>query len=64
MDLWQWLERERIRPSHFAKLIKRHHSTISHWKSGGKRPDWESLDRIAEATNGEVTSADFARNGV
>ena len=42
-----------------AVLLGKPVSTVHSWVVGTRRPDWNSVARIEEATGGKVTAADF-----
>jgi transcriptional regulator with XRE-family HTH domain len=59
MKLADYLKANKITLETFAKQIGRDTSTISRLARGLNRPDWDTMQAIAEATNGEVQPNDF-----
>ncbi len=59
MRLITYLEREAVSVTAFAALINRDPSSVSRVVRGKTRPDWDTLQEIVRATNGEVTPNDF-----
>lgn len=59
MKLSEYLEAHRLSFSEFAKRIDRSVSTVSRLARGEHRPDWPTIDLIAEATNGAVQPNDW-----
>lgn len=59
MQLTDYLTANKIMPSAFAARVGVDKSTVSRWLDGSLRPGWESLKRIAVATDGQVTANDF-----
>lgn len=58
MRLSDYLDREKISPSAFAASLGMPASTITRILKGARRPSFGVLQRIAEKTNGEVSSPD------
>ena len=42
------------------KNIQRDRTTVNRWRNGKRKPDWDSLELIGLATDGAITSNDFA----
>lgn len=42
------------------KDIRRDRTTVNRWRNGKRKPDWDSLELIGLATDGAITSNDFA----
>lgn len=59
MTLTDYLKLRRLKDGEFAALVKRDRTTVSRWRKGETRPDWENLEAIAEATGGLVSPNDF-----
>lgn len=59
MKLAHWMERERKSDDDMAAEISRSRTTVSRIRRELIRPDWETMERIFEATNGEVTPNDY-----
>jgi transcriptional regulator with XRE-family HTH domain len=64
MDLRTYLAREGLGLDDFAKRIDRSLASVSRIARGLQRPDWDTMERICRATNGEVTPNDLAPPGV
>lgn len=63
MKLHDYMASTQITDAEFAKAIGRNQSTVSRLRSGKTRPDWETLNLIAKATNNAVTPNDFLSLG-
>ena len=61
MKLHTYLKRENLKLGDFALRIGVSHAAVSRYLTGHRRPNWEVLDRIEQATAGEVTANDFVR---
>lgn len=59
MKLADWMTLAGIKDSAFAEKVGRDQSTISRIRRGEVLPDWSTVVRIAEATEGAVTANDF-----
>lgn len=59
MKLRQWLDDRDMTATAFAKAAGLDVSTITRVINGERRPDWSTLTKILDATNGEVTPNDF-----
>lgn len=59
MTLDEYLTSKEITDADFAKRIERDPGTVSRLRRGLTKPDWQTLPRILDATNGEVTPNDF-----
>ena len=59
MKLSKYLSVMKLSQTEFAKAVDRRDSQISRWLKGERRPDWDSMLRIAEATDGAVMPNDF-----
>lgn len=59
MKLATYLGRNEISRKQFAALIDVDAITVGRYLSGARRPSWEIMARIAEATKGSVTADDF-----
>lgn len=60
MKLSDWLEKQGLKPSQFAKKIGKSSSTITRIINGEHRPSLALMDLICETTNGAVAPNDFA----
>lgn len=66
MTLDDYLEKEKMSPSDFARRIGLHRSTICLWRMGVRLPSRDNAIAISDITNGQVTYLDFLegyRNG-
>ncbi len=59
MKLRDWLAKERLSPTEFAKRLGRPQATIARYVSGSRIPEQAIMAEIVEATNGEVVPNDF-----
>jgi len=59
MKLSKYLEVTGTTQRAFARKVDRTDSQISRWLRGERRPDWDSMLRIREVTEGVVTPNDF-----
>ena len=59
MKLSDWLSREGITQSEFARRIERDPATVTKIIKGHVRPDWTTLERIQRETGGDVLPNDF-----
>tara|TARA_R110000868_G_scaffold25980_1_gene100687 strand:+ start:1641 stop:1928 length:288 start_codon:yes stop_codon:yes gene_type:complete len=59
MKLKDWRTRENLSLARMGKLVNRAHTTILRIERGEQPPDVETIRRIFEATNGEVSLHDF-----
>jgi transcriptional regulator with XRE-family HTH domain len=59
MKLDEYLRERDLTRAEFGGLIGRTGPTVSRIISGVQKPDWETLERIKEATGGVVMPNDF-----
>ncbi|ACL58484.1 helix-turn-helix domain-containing protein [Methylobacterium nodulans] len=59
MKLAAYLADREIKDSDFAARIGVTRQTLWRYKSGERRPEWDVLERISRATDGQVTPNDF-----
>ena len=59
MTLDEYLTQHEITDAEFAKRIERDPGTVSRLRRGLTKPDWQTMPRIFDATNGAVTPNDF-----
>lgn len=59
MKLETYLLEKGLTEAQFASLIGRSQSAVHRIKKQKRKPDWETLQRIVDATNGAVTPNDF-----
>lgn len=63
MLLSEYLIEKKLTHAAFGNLIGRSGPTVSRIISGVQKPDWETLQRIREATDGAVMPNDFLMTG-
>lgn len=59
MKLNEYLSSNGISDADFATAIERDRSSVSRLRRSKTKPDWETAQRIYEATAGAVTPTDF-----
>lgn len=59
MKLKDWRTREKLSLSRMGGLIGRAHTTVLRLERGDQLPDTDTMRKIFEATNGEVSLHDF-----
>ena len=59
MKLKDWRARENLSLARMGKLIDRAHTTVLRLERGDQLPDSDTMRRIFDATNGEVSLHDF-----
>lgn len=59
MKLPDYLRHARLTDAVFAARIRRDRSSVTKWRNGESRPDWQALLAITEATDGVVSANDF-----
>lgn len=59
MKLSQYLAKHKMKPGQFAQKIGVHRSSVVRFCDETRRPDLGTLERIHDATDGQVTAADF-----
>lgn len=59
MKLKDWRTREKYSLTRMGELIERAHTTVLRLERGEQLPDPDTMRRIFEATNGEVSLHDF-----
>lgn len=59
MKLASYLSEAGLTDQAFADQIGKSQSAVNRLRRGETRPDWETLAKIAQATNGAVTANDF-----
>jgi transcriptional regulator with XRE-family HTH domain len=59
MTLKDYLKLHGLTDGDFARIVKRQRTTVMRWRKGERRPDWESLEAISEATGGKVSPNNF-----
>jgi transcriptional regulator with XRE-family HTH domain len=61
MKLDQYLASRKITDADFGRMIDRGQSTVNRLRRGETSPDWETVQRIVDATGGVVTANDFLK---
>lgn len=64
MQLSQWLKRENISRSEFARRIEVSPAAVTGWCEGAFWINKDKAQRVFAETNGEVTPTDFMQIGV
>lgn len=64
MKLSEWLKQNRYKGKEFAHMAGISEPFVTFLKKGQRYPSPEVLARITAATNGEVTAADFTKEGI
>ena len=59
MTLNDYLTKHDFSDAYFAGLIGCNRTTVSRWRRGVSRPEWEDVQAIVRATSGAVTPNDF-----
>lgn len=59
MKLQDYLRRHQLSPKAFAERINVSSVTVTRYMTGARRPDWDVMSRIVDATDGAVTADDF-----
>lgn len=59
MTLRDWLKKQGMTPTAFARLMGVSHSTVLRYLSGDRIPEKDVMERIARETGGAVTPNDF-----
>ena len=59
MKLDEYLSSKKITDAAFGELIGRQQSSVNRLRRGETKPDWKTIERIVEITNGAVTPNDF-----
>lgn len=59
MKLRDWLAKEGISPTEFARRLKKPQATIARYVNGDRVPERETMADIAKETGGEVMPNDF-----
>lgn len=61
MKLSAYMELTKITDAKLAEKVGRERSTVTRWRRGNTRPDWEAMIALEKVTDGAVTYRDFAR---
>ena len=59
MKLYDYRKREGLTLLQIADRLGVTEATVSRYESGDRRPGWNTLPKIVEATKGEVMPSDF-----
>jgi transcriptional regulator with XRE-family HTH domain len=62
MKLADYLSQNNLSPADFAEAIGVNRSNVHRFCTGERRPDLATLERIHNATGGQVTAVDFFEN--
>lgn len=60
MKLREWRQAQGLSMEQLGDLIGLTQSSVSRIENGKNRPEWGTLDRIVQVTDGAVTPNDFA----
>lgn len=64
MKLSDYIDGANLTRAEFAALIDVDEASLSRYISGSRRPNWDVLHRIRDATGGRVTANDFMNETV
>ena len=59
MKLGEYLSWKKLTPLAFATLVGVSRQTVTRWRDGSRKPDWDLLPKIIEVTGGKVTADSF-----
>lgn len=59
MKLKTYMTENNLSQSDLARQLNMTQAAVSMWVSGERRPDWDSLAKLAHLTGGAVTANDF-----
>jgi DNA-binding transcriptional regulator YdaS (Cro superfamily) len=59
MKLADYLSLKGLNDAEFAEMIGRHRASVTRYRNGRTRPDWDAIAVIERVTAGAVTAADF-----
>lgn len=59
MTLSEFLASQNMTDAQFAELVNRDRSTVTRWRNGQTRPDWDAIAAIGAVTDGKVSALDF-----
>lgn len=59
MKLSDYMAREGVSAEEMARRLRVHRVAVTRYCNGTRRPNWDVLARLPEATGGEVSAADF-----
>ena len=59
MTIGEWLKLVHKSTDAFGARVGVSGATVRRWRNGTCRPDWDTIQKIIEATNGAVTANDF-----
>lgn len=59
MRLADYMQANGLSDDTVAAATGRNRATVSRWRRGKLRPDWEALERIKDFTGGAVTADDW-----
>jgi transcriptional regulator with XRE-family HTH domain len=61
MQLSTYMADNNVTDAVLAEKVGRERSTVTRWRLGKSRPDYEAMQKLEIATEGAVTFADFVR---
>lgn len=59
MKLHEFMKTANLSDAALAEQVSRDRSTVTRWRNGKSRPDYDALVALAKITKGKVTAADF-----
>ncbi len=59
MKLAAYMELTKTTDNELAEKVGRDRSTVTRWRLGETRPDWDAISLLEHATDGAVTARDF-----
>lgn len=60
MTLDEYMKAKRLTDSDVASQVNRDRSTVTRWRLGRTRPDFDALIALEKMTKGKVSARDFA----
>jgi transcriptional regulator with XRE-family HTH domain len=64
MHLSDYMTKKNLSDNEVAEAIKRSRATVSRIRRRKVRPDWQTIEKIREFTDGACTADDFVELGV
>lgn len=61
MKLIDYMKDKGLTDAAFGAKVGVDRATVSRWRRGVFRPDWDIIEKIEEATGGMVTAKDFVK---
>lgn len=59
MKLSDYMQTVKLKDDEIAQLVGRERSTVTRWRLGKTRPDWDAIEALERVTKGAVTARDF-----